>query len=73
MKVFFKTDSIKRILIRKNKSQNWLASKIKVSSGYMSQLMEGTRNPSPQVRERLMKAMKVSNFDDLFQIQDEER
>jgi len=70
MKVFLKTKEIKKNLIRKNKSQNWLAHRIEVSSGYMSQLMEGTRNPSPQVRARLMKTLKGSDFDNLFLIQE---
>ena len=57
---------MKKILIRKNKSQNWFAQRIEVSSGYMSQLMNGSRSPSPKVRERILNYLADYNFDDLF-------
>jgi hypothetical protein len=68
MKVLLKAHSIKKRLIRMNKSQNWLASQFKVSSGYMSHLMDGSRSPSPSLRERIMKQYPGSGFDDLFVI-----
>ena len=70
MKVFLKRKDIKEKLIRKCKSQNWLAYRLKVSSGYMSQLMDGSRNPSPKLREKIMKVFSDCNFDDLFFIKD---
>ncbi|GAG74612.1 unnamed protein product, partial [marine sediment metagenome] len=41
-----------------------------VSSGYMSQLMDGSRNPSPKLRERIMKKLPEHKFDDLFEIKE---
>jgi len=70
MKVLLKSKEIKKILIRKNKSQNWFAHKLEVSSGYMSQLMDGSRNPSPKLRERIMKKLSEHKFDDLFEIKE---
>ena len=52
-------------------SQNWLAMKIGVSSGYMSQLMDGSRHPSPDVRRRLLDLFPECDFDDLFVIKNE--
>ena len=54
MKVALKSKGIQRHLARKNKSQNWLAFRLKISTGYMSQLMTGVRNPSPELRERIL-------------------
>lgn len=66
MKTYLKNKSMEKILIRKNKSQNWFAHRIEVSSGYMSQLMKGSRCPSPKVRERIMNYLTDYDFDDLF-------
>lgn len=70
MVVALKKGKIKQILARKNMSQNAFAFRIGVSSGYMSQLMSGIRNPSPLLRERLLTALKLdeSNFDKIFKI-----
>lgn len=70
MKVFLKTRNIRLRLIRKNRSQNWLADQLKVSSGYLSQLMDGARSPSPKLRRRLMDALPECDFDHLFIISD---
>lgn len=70
MKVYLRNKEIKKHLIRKNKSQNWLAYKLEVSTGYMSQLMDGSRNPSPKLRERLMNILTDKKFDDLFEIRE---
>jgi len=69
MKIFLKNNKIKEMIARKNKSQNWLAHKLEISSGYLSQLMEGSRNPSPKVREKIMAALPEYQFDDLFSIE----
>jgi ribosome-binding protein aMBF1 (putative translation factor) len=69
VKVFLKTDSVREILIRKNMSQNWLAHKLFISSGYMSQLMDRSRCPSAKVREKLMAILQISEFDELFIIE----
>jgi transcriptional regulator with XRE-family HTH domain len=70
MKVNLKTKFVRRKLIRKNMSQNWLAIKIGVSSGYMSQLMDGSRNPSPVVRQKFLDLFPECVFDDLFVIKE---
>lgn len=68
MKVNLRNETIKRILLRKNKTQNWLAHRLEISTGYMSQLMEGTRNPSPKLREKIMNYLPDFGFDDLFEM-----
>lgn len=54
------------LLNRQNIAQNELARMSGISSGYLSQLMTGTRRPSPDTRRRLMRALDVSKFEDLF-------
>jgi DNA-binding XRE family transcriptional regulator len=55
----------------KNLSQNWLAEKLGISSGYMSQLMCGVRHPSPKMRQAFMDYFGCE-FDDIFKIGDAE-
>jgi len=70
MKIYIRNKEVKKILVRKNKSQNWFAYKLEISSGYMSQLMDGSRNPSPKLRERIMEKLPEHKFDDLFEIKE---
>jgi len=66
MKVKLKAQAIRRILARKNLSQNWLAQRLGTSSGYMSQMLAGRRSPSPQMRRQILEALQDYEFDDLF-------
>jgi len=68
MRAYLKSKNIKKLMIRKNKSQNWLAYRLDISSGYMSQLMDGSRSPSPKVRQNLLNIFSECSFDDLFVI-----
>jgi len=69
MKVKLKAQAINRILAKKNMSQNWLAQRIGTSSGYMSQMMAGSRHPSPQMRRKILEVLQDCEFDDLFTLQ----
>jgi hypothetical protein len=68
MKVAIKRKEIQKILARKSKSQNWLAYRLKITSGYMSQLMCGTRNPSPELRGKILELLPGCDFDLIFKI-----
>lgn len=72
MVVAIKSEAIRKILARKNMSQNWFAGQLGVSSGYMSQLMTGVRNPSPDLRIKILEKLKIdeSGFDKVFEIKD---
>lgn len=61
-----RTDFVRRVLTRRNLSQNHLAHKLEISKGYLSQLLSGERHPSPVVRERMMDVLRVDDFDELF-------
>ena len=70
MKIGLKKVVLREKLARKNLSQNCFARKIGISSGDMSQLFAGTRNPSPKLREKMMKELKLEEgcFDEIFTI-----
>lgn len=68
VKVLLKARVIRERLIRKSRSQIWLAIRLGVSPGYISQLMDGCRNPSPALRQRFLDAFPECEFDDLFVI-----
>ena len=58
-----------RLLEELDISQNELARLCGLSSGYMSQLIGGTRSPSAQVRRDIQEALGVNDFDELFIIE----
>ena len=56
-------------LARSNVVQRDLAQAIRVSDGYLSQLLKGIRCPGPRVRDRLASSAPFHDlsFDDLFE------
>lgn len=72
MKVAIRHNKIQKILAKKNMSQNCFAMRLGVSSGYMSQLMSGVRNPSPDLRVKILAELKMdeSGFDEVFELKD---
>ena len=68
MKVAIRSERIRKILAKKNMSQNCFAMRLGVSSSYMSQLMLGIRNPSPSLRVRILAEFKMDDngFDEIF-------
>lgn len=72
MKVQIKADRIREIIARRNMSQNRLAQRLGTTSGYLSQLINGKRYPSPKMRENLLKVLDGYDFDELFILLDHE-
>jgi transcriptional regulator with XRE-family HTH domain len=62
--------AVLKAIARRNMSQNMLAIRVGSSSGYISQIMCGTRNPSPMMREKLQNALAPLTFDDIFIIEE---
>ena len=52
-----------------NRSQNWLAREIGVSPGYVSKLVNEGRAPSGRIRKRMLKALGVDSFDQIFTLE----
>ena len=53
-----------------NRSQNWLAREIGFSPGYVSMLVNSGRSPSGRIRRRMLKALEVTEFQDLFRLEE---
>ena len=53
-----------------NRSQNWLAREIGISPGYVSKLVNTGRSPSGRIRRRMLKALELTEFEDLFRLED---
>jgi len=62
-------DAIFRYLAEQNLSQNAMASILRISSGYFSQLINWRRCPSPRLRRRMLNALSPLTFEDLFVIE----
>lgn len=67
-KVRLHCSNIEMFLLKSNLSQNDLAYKLRISSGFMSQLMKGDRCLSPALRRKIVKALKGYTWDQLFEI-----
>lgn len=70
MKVYLRARFIRKKMIKKYMSQNYLAGMAGVSCGYMSQLMDGSRHPSPEVTRRIKAVFPGCSFDQLFMIKE---
>ncbi len=57
-------------LAKQSLSQSELATRLGISSSYMSQVVCGTRCPSPRLRRRILELLNPLTFDDLFIIED---
>ncbi len=57
------------LMARQNLSQNELARRLGITSGYLSQLVNGQRYPSPSLRRRLLEQLKGASFEDLFVVE----
>ena len=65
LRVTVKPDPVWAFLEEHEISQNELARRVGISSGYLSQIMRGAAHPSPQVRRDLLRVLSL-DFDDLF-------
>ena len=68
-RVILNRDAVWALLDELGISQNELARRCALSSGYLSQLMSGAKSPSPRVRRKLQQVLGVSDFDRLFIIE----
>ncbi len=66
-KAKLKAGYVRELLLRRNLSQGNFASRITVTGGYCSQLMNGNRCPSPRVRERILRELRA-DFEEVFEV-----
>lgn len=72
MKVVLRTEVVQEHLARRNLTLTELAQLSGMAKGTLSLVMTGNRNPGPSFRRRLMRGMKIKDFDALFTITAEE-
>ena len=65
-KVKLRPEEAKGRLRHLNMSRNELAQRCELTSGYMSQLFNWERSPSPSARRRIQENLGVDDFDALF-------
>jgi len=58
---------VRRSLDRLNVSQKRLAERLEISPAYVSQLLNGRRFPSPEIRRRFQELLPDLPFDQLFE------
>ena len=69
MKVRLRARAVWDCLVVKNMSQNELARRLGITSGYLSLLINGRRGPSPSLRQRIQAELSDVSFSDLFMIE----
>jgi transcriptional regulator with XRE-family HTH domain len=70
LKVKMNQGAVLRAIAKRNMSQNMLAIQAGTSSGYISQIMRGSRYPSPAMRQKLQEVLAPLTFDDIFIIEE---
>ena len=65
-RVMLRPEEAKGRLRHLNMSRNELAQRCRLTSGYMSQLFNWERSPSPSARRRIQENLGVDDFDALF-------
>ena len=70
--VRLKTQALWRRLELLGRSQNWLARQAGLSPGYLSTLLNQERAPSGRIRRRIQKALGVPDFDELFELRQDD-
>ncbi len=70
IKVKLNRNAIQVAMAKRNMSQNMLAIRVGISSGYISQLMSETRYASPKLRQTIIETLRPLTFDDIFIIEE---
>ena len=65
-RVLLRSEEARGLLRQLNMSRNELAQRCGLTSGYMSQLFNWERSPSPSARRRIQQTLGVDEFDTLF-------
>ncbi len=65
-RVMLRSEEARGLLRQLNMSRNELAERCELTSGYMSQLFNWERSPSPSARRRIQQTLGVDDFDALF-------
>jgi len=70
VKVRVNSKSLWDVIARQNLSQNEMAARLGISKSYLSQIVCGTRCPSPKLRRKMLDILSPLTFDDLFIVEE---
>jgi transcriptional regulator with XRE-family HTH domain len=63
MYIKIKRDAVEIALAKMNKQQRWLADETGIDASYLSRILKGDRNPSPNQRENIQKVLEIADWD----------
>ena len=66
LKIMLNREFVEKVLVRRNISQNGLARRLRISTSYMSQIMNGGRYISAKMRRRIYRQFRRYDFSDVF-------
>ena len=72
IRVLLNNEAVWGYIAEANLSQNDLARTLGISSGYLSQLVTGSRSPSPKLRRRMLDVLAPLPFATLFRVVESE-
>ena len=72
VKVCLDEKKIDEQIAKKNLWCKTFAGMVEISPSYLSQLINGKRSPSPELRQKFLKILQCEGFDDLFVIKDKD-
>ena len=64
--VQLKSENVKEILMKRNRTHHWFARQLGVKRQYVSMLLAHVRNPSPIMRFKIQSALKGAAWEELF-------
>lgn len=71
VRICLRVENIEVILAKRNMEKLELAERLKISPSYLTQMLMGIRSPSPKMRGRLQRVLRIKGeqWDDIFLIQ----
>lgn len=68
MKIFMESKEVKKLMLQNGLNVSALAEQVEVGISYMSQVINGKRNPSPKLAKRIAETLGVE-ITDIFTIE----
>jgi hypothetical protein len=68
MQVTIKRDVVEKRLTMMNKTMGWLSHQMETDQSYLTRILKDERNPSPVIRQKMMDALGIEKWDELFTI-----
>lgn len=67
-KVTVRKEVLEKKLIIMNKTLGWLSRQMDTDQSYLTKILKGDRHPSPLIRQKMMDALEIKKWNELFVI-----